>query len=877
MERACMEIKPAKLAEENKTEEKLELREYCQQCNKPVGKGRQGSITQWLFHGQRCDCSARDSGEPQQTAADDSSEQTEPAGVSASASASEASEQVSTATVEILAAGLMARQHPNLLIGKTIGQKYQVLEYLGSGLTGYVFKVQCQGLPGVFVLKIIEPSMAFTRRHSKKFLQEAALAKELDHHNIIALYDAGTTDDDIPFLVTDYFPGERLSEILKEDGPYKETKAIELFLQICEGLNHAHACGILHRDIKPGNVRIGEGENPTIKIADCGVSRVLPNSGRDTKYFTDHGYEYGDATYMSPEQCTGKGLDQRSDIYSLGCLMYQCLSGKPPFSSERSSMLMYKHVRKLPRPLTQRFPGIELSRDLESIVMRCLEKDPDNRYQSVADVKADLEAVKAGKRVFRRFRRKLSSKGKSLFPDLPESIFAPPAAVWFRLSTTKRLWSLIVVFLFIGTIGWQWMLNSWFQHANFIRPDTTLAQKLHQELGVLAPFAAEIEVLLSKVHDDLEYTAQNDPTLEPFFEKLRKDIENVKIRFTHEPEVWTIEKQKVVLSQLRKELSVLETRLSSVDFLAAGSHSIIDTMRSKTLFSTTEGTDKRSTVELAIKSGADLTRADLRGYLLSGLSFKGGKLLGADFTNADLRGVTFDHCDLSGADFSYCDMRHIRMIECTADNAEFVAAEMEGATITNSSFDNTVFDQSNLTDLDFIGGSMNMARMDGCNLENYLMFTRKDASDKVELHADVQRAMQFKRSLEQEYERLYEAKFALEQVMAYGGTVPDYNDAVFVTLPGSPDKRVQIKSVDGATEEGLVAEIERLSNRLKGSIHRVQAAMRLSLATSASSSKEIEQALKEAKSEQDALRKEYGELDRRLDEASKAEPKAKEE
>jgi serine/threonine protein kinase len=374
-------------------------------------------------------------------------------------------------TREILPAGQIAQTAPESLVGKLIGDNYLVIEFIGKGFNGNVFKVNREGIPGIFVLKILQPNDRFTTRQNTRFLAQAKLVKELDHHSVLSVYDAGVTDDQCPFIITDYFGSERLSDTLDEDGPLDEKTALDVFIQIAEALIHAHYMGVTHRDVKPSNVRVKEEDDgsKTVKLADCGVGKMYPDPNRETRYFTENGMEYGDARYMSPEQYSGATADHRADIYSFGCLMYEVLTGRPPFIADKVSMLIYKHVKKRPRSIDERFPELQISQDLDRLIMRCLQKLPDNRYQSVSDLRDDLITIKAGKRVRRVFKthlnltpvtRKTAAGRANAPPELVAVIMASWLAFWVGYSASARvairivLTSAIMAMTLLGAVKW---------------------------------------------------------------------------------------------------------------------------------------------------------------------------------------------------------------------------------------------------------------------------------------------------------------------------------------------------------------------------------------------------------------------------------------
>ena len=173
-------------------------------------------------------------------------------------------------------------------------------------------------------------------------------------------------------------------------------RAINIFRQTCLGLEHAHKNGVVHRDLKPSNLCIikGDGGSETVKIVDFGIAKLLPETGKEQTKLTQTGEVFGSPLYMSPEQCKARPIDSRSDIYSLGCLMYESLTGKPPLEGETAYETMTMHVSKTPPPFSKAAPDAHINRSIEALVFRCLEKVPEDRYQSAAEVLADLPTIK---------------------------------------------------------------------------------------------------------------------------------------------------------------------------------------------------------------------------------------------------------------------------------------------------------------------------------------------------------------------------------------------------------------------------------------------------------------------------------------------------
>lgn len=843
-----MDTKPNKLSIKEQRDA-VKLKECCDGCGKPVNSGESGNITNWLFRGRYCQCQSEataraaieaaraskcrvSAGSEVKDGSDakdgrhgkDADAGKEPGdlcqddcaggdGTDAIASGIEELsrnriDDAQAKTREILPAALLAQQDPTKLIGKIVGNNYQIVDYLGKGRTGHVFKVQREGIDGAFVLKILEPSLSFTKRHVNTFLKEAELAKELDHHNVIALYDAGTTDDEIPYIVTDFFEGKNLSEVLEEEELMDEARVLDLFIQICEGLSHAHGCGMIHRDVRPGNVRIKveSSGNMTVKVLDCGVSKVLPYHGRETRYSTQTGFEYGDAKYMSPEQCTGSSIDARSDIYSFGCLMYQCLTGKPVFSSDQPSMIMYKHVRTIPRRIEKRFPELKLSDDLKDLVMRCLEKDPGNRYQSVADLKDDLEAIKAGRPVRRSFKGRLSQRGKSILPAIPDSVFAPVLSFWFGLTSNQRLWMLGGTFLIIGAATFYILL----QATNYFGDPWTDRIPAASE----TPQITKLGDMLSNVEDDLSTTVQSNPKLHEVFEQIKKELLTTRQAIRENPIVYSDIVQDKMIRALNDRLQFYEAQMDLSVPTEHGLNEIVDKKGQDILFRAPEGTSQIDTIKLAVAKHTALSNADLRGADLAGLDFKQMKLANVDFNNASLRGAHFKECDMTGADFSLCDLRHAQIVDCNLSSAKFNEALLERATVYNSILDNAKIEFADVREMDILGGTYTNATFNADNMDGLSVLTQPGSLSNWNLSDKMQH----------DFEELYEVSYALDLFTAPGSTA---NQPIEVPLIGKGGQSVMLKPLKADDAKSVRSQTTTLSNDLLELIREARLIARL--------------------------------------------------
>jgi serine/threonine protein kinase/Tfp pilus assembly protein PilF len=287
------------------------------------------------------------------------------------------------------------------LIGQIIDNRYEVLSRLGKGGMGSVYRVRETATGTEYALKMISPELADKKILAKRLEHEAIAAKTLTHANIAAIYDVGKAQNDAPYLVMDLIDGKGLDELLKAETVLTPDRAFAIFIQIAEALVHAHYKGVVHRDLKPSNILLTQTPSGQdfVKIVDFGIAKIADSHNSDKTKLTQAGELLGTPFYMSPEQCKGDDLDGRSDIYSLGCVMYEVLAGRPPFADNNPVKVLLKHISEQP-PVLPKHAGI--SANLRSITTRCLEKDPADRYQTSQSLLSDLELAREGKPILQR-------------------------------------------------------------------------------------------------------------------------------------------------------------------------------------------------------------------------------------------------------------------------------------------------------------------------------------------------------------------------------------------------------------------------------------------------------------------------------------------
>jgi len=295
---------------------------------------------------------------------------------------------------------------PDPLLGKIFGGKYEIESVLGKGGMSVVYKARDVFMERVVAIKLLHTHLVADNSAVMRFRQEAQAAGNLSHPNIITVYDFGLTQEDQAFLIMECFEGPTLAEILDKEVRISPERGLRIMKQICDGLDHAHKKGVVHRDLKPSNLCMHKTEEgyDLVKIVDFGIAKLLPQDGKQRQQLTQTGQIFGSPLFMSPEQCQGKPLDARSDLYSLGCLMYEALTGVPPFMGDTAFDTMTMHINEPPKQLKRAAPDVELSPEIEKPIMRLLEKLPEKRYPSAAAVKADLpplpEELQAGTQSF---------------------------------------------------------------------------------------------------------------------------------------------------------------------------------------------------------------------------------------------------------------------------------------------------------------------------------------------------------------------------------------------------------------------------------------------------------------------------------------------
>ncbi len=264
--------------------------------------------------------------------------------------------------------------------------RYVILEELGRGGMGRVYKVLDKEINEDVALKLLSPEIASDEMTIERFRNEIKFARKVTHKNVCRMHDLNKAEDTY-FITMEYVAGEDLKSLIKRIGQFSEGKAIALAKQVCEGLAEAHRLGVVHRDLKPQNIMIDKQGNA--HIMDFGIARSL-----EVKGLTEAGMLIGTPDYMSPEQAEGEEVDHRSDIYSLGVVLYEMVTGKVPFEGKTAVSIAMKHKSEI--PIAPKELSSQISEEINAVILRCMEKDRENRFQTIEELLAELKAVEEG-------------------------------------------------------------------------------------------------------------------------------------------------------------------------------------------------------------------------------------------------------------------------------------------------------------------------------------------------------------------------------------------------------------------------------------------------------------------------------------------------
>lgn len=273
-----------------------------------------------------------------------------------------------------------------LTTGSTFAGRYQIIEELGKGGMGRIYKVHDTEIKEKVALKLLRPEIASDEKTIERFRNEVRSARKISHRNVGRMFDLGKSENTY-YITMEYVEGENLKNMIRMSGQLGIGTTISLAKQVCEGLAEAHKLGVVHRDLKPSNIMIDR--EGSVRIMDFGIARSLKEKG-----ITSAGVMIGTPEYMSPEQVEGKEVDQQTDIYSLGIILYEMLTGRVPFEGDTALMVAVKHRTETPKE--PKDYNEQILDDLNGLILRCLEKDKKKRYQSAGELLSELENIEKG-------------------------------------------------------------------------------------------------------------------------------------------------------------------------------------------------------------------------------------------------------------------------------------------------------------------------------------------------------------------------------------------------------------------------------------------------------------------------------------------------
>ena len=322
-----------------------------------------------------------------------------------------------------------------LTTGSTFADRYQIIEELGKGGMGKVYKVHDTKIKEKIALKLIKPEIAKNKKTIERFSNELRLARKIRHKNICQMFDLGE-ERGTHFITMEFVPGQDLKGLIRQSGQLAVGTTINIAKQICDGLTEAHKLAVVHRDLKPSNIMIDkEGD---VRIMDFGIARSL-----EAKGITGAGVMIGTPEYMSPEQVEGKEVDQRSDIYSLGVILYEMVTGRVPFEGDTPFTIGVKHKSEIPQ--NPKEINSQIPDDLNNVILRCLEKEKERRYQSAGELHSELENIEKGIPTTERVivkKKSLTSKEITVQFSL-KKVFIPVLVVLAIAIIAFAIWQLL--------------------------------------------------------------------------------------------------------------------------------------------------------------------------------------------------------------------------------------------------------------------------------------------------------------------------------------------------------------------------------------------------------------------------------------------------
>jgi serine/threonine protein kinase len=423
--------------------------QVCAKCCKSVAKKRAGSFTSFLFQELRCHCAQPVLPKRERLARTNTQVRRQAL----------AEKRGYTANFKANAESARKLPQADFLSGTVIGGVFKIDSLIGEGGMGIVYLAQHLSLNRLYALKVLSPSIV-SEQSWLRFKAEAKTLAALNHPGLVRVYDLGIQENTVPYYSMDYLEGETLEDLLVRKGPQELEYAISIFIAVLDALAYAHRNNVVHRDIKPANIFICR--NQEIKILDFGISKLVGarNSQRNQE-LTAIGEVFGSPYYMSPEQCRGEQIDFRSDIYSVGCTLFEALTGYVPFESGNSLEIAMLHEEgKIPQ--LSDVCDIAFPASLDVVIAKCLAKMPQDRYQSAKEMAIDLTRIKEGKN--------LEAYAGGARPSKVDSVDGT------QVLSRKQLFLVVSVCLFLAA-----GLSIWINGSVMVGPDARITDYLRRK------------------------------------------------------------------------------------------------------------------------------------------------------------------------------------------------------------------------------------------------------------------------------------------------------------------------------------------------------------------------------------------------------------